>query len=75
MTVEVACAAFPQGNVVMKIRETLGAIFVDEQFADMYSAKGQPATSPGRLALVTVLQFIEDLTNHEAADAMRSRID
>ena len=75
MTVEVAHAAFPKGNIVMKIRDTLGALFEDEQFEEMYPPLGQPATSPARLALVTILQFMEDLTDREAADAVRSRID
>ena len=75
MTAEIAHGAFPKGNVVMKIRDTLGPIFEDEQFSEMYPTIGQPAASPTRLALVTILQFMEDLTDREAADAVRSRID
>lgn len=75
MTAEIAHGAFPKGNVVMKIRDTLGPIFEDKQFSDMYPTIGQPAASPTRLALVTILQFMEDLTDREAADAVRSRID
>ena len=58
-----------------KIRDTLGPIFEDEQFSEIYPTIGQPAASPTRLALVTILQFMEDLTDREAADAVRSRID
>lgn len=75
MTVEVAKAAFPNGNAVMKIRDELGPLFVDNEFAELYPTIGQPAESPARLALVTVLQFMENLTDREAADAVRSRID
>ncbi len=50
-------------------------VFTDEQFARLYPTLGQPATSPSRLALVTLLPFMENLTDREAADAVRSRID
>jgi transposase len=75
MTVEVAKAAFPKGNAVMKIRDELGLLFEDQEFAKFYPAIGQPSVSPARLALVTILQFMENLTDREAADAVRSRID
>ena len=59
MTVEVAKAAFPNGNVVMKIRDELGSLFADDEFAALYPTIGQPAESPARLALVTILQFMK----------------
>lgn len=75
MTVEVAKAAFPKGNVVMKIRDEIGPLFEDDDFAAMYPKIGQPSVSPSCLALVTILQFMENLTDREAADAVRARID
>ena len=75
MTAEVARAAFPKGNAVMKLRDELGPLFEDVDFAALYPPIGQPAESPARLALVTLLQFMENLTDREAADAVRSRID
>jgi len=75
MTVEVAKAVFPKGNAVMKIRDELGPLFADDEFSELYPTIGQPAVSPARLALVTILQFMENLTDREAADAVRSRID
>jgi transposase len=75
MTVEVAKAAFPKGNAVMTIRDKLGALFEDAEFVALYPTVGQPAESPARLALVTILQFMENLTDREVADAVRSRID
>lgn len=75
MTVEVAKAAFPKGNAVMKIRDELGSLFVDEEFATLYPTIGQPAASPARLALVTILQYMENLTDRAAADAVRGRLD
>lgn len=75
MTAEVARAAFPHGNRVMKIRDELGGLFADADFMALYPPLGQPAESPARLAIVTLLQFMENLTDREAADAVRSRID
>jgi transposase len=75
MTAEVARASFPKGNAVMKLRDELGPLFEDVDFAALYPPIGQPAESPVRLALVTLLQFMENLTDREAADAVRSRID
>jgi transposase len=74
-TAAVAQAAFPKGNRYMKMRDELGSIYRDEQFSDLYPKVGQPATSPWRLALVTLVQFAEKMTDREAADAVRSRID
>ncbi|MCP4700124.1 MAG: transposase, partial [Gammaproteobacteria bacterium] len=73
-TERVAQAAFPKGNRYMKMREELGSIYTDEMFADMYPKDGQPAIRPWRLALVTVMQFAENLTDRQAADAVRDRI-
>jgi len=75
MTAQVARAAFRKGNVYMQMRELLGTFFTDDQFADLYPADGQPAYAPWRLALVCVMQFAENLTDRQAADAVRSRID
>ena len=66
MTVEVARAAFPKGNVVMKIRDELGPLFEDHEFSALYPKIGQPSVSPACLALVTILQFMENLTDREA---------
>lgn len=75
MRAAVARAAFPKGNAVMTIRDELGSLFEDVDFAALYPPMGQPAESPARLALVTILQFMENLTDREAADAVRSRIE
>ena len=56
-TVRVAQAAFPGGNVHMRMREELGTLFDDEQFAAVYAREGQPALHPWQLALVSVMQF------------------
>jgi transposase len=74
-TKKVAQAAFPNGNLVMKMRDELGRLYADEQFQDLFPERGQPAESPALLAFVVVLQFAEGLTDRQAADAVRARID
>ena len=74
-TAKVAKAAFPNGNIYLTLRENLGLIFEDQTFQDLYPSLGQPAESPGRLALVTIMQYLEDLPDLQAAEAVRSRID
>ena len=59
----------------MKMRDEFGPIYDDEQFASLFPERGQPAEAPWRLALVTIMQFLEDLTDRQAADAVRGRID
>jgi transposase len=74
-TIRVAHAAFPKGNVCMQRHDALGSIYSDEQFGALFSQTGQPAEAPARLALVRVLQFAEGLSDRQAADAVRGRID
>jgi transposase len=74
-TARVARAAFPKGNPYLRLADVLGPIFPNPDFADLYSAVGQPAEDPAHLALVTLFQFAEGLTDRQAADAVRSRID
>ena len=74
-TARVARAAFPQGNPYLTLRDELGSIYRDEDFAHLFPDCGQPALSPWRLALVTVMQFRENLSDRGAADAVRARID
>jgi transposase len=74
-TARAARAAFPKGSPLVTLRDELGTVFADDDFAALYPDLGQPAYPPWRLALVTVLQFREDLSDRKAADAVRSRID
>jgi transposase len=74
-TVRVVRAVFPKGNLYIHLHDTLGTIYQDELFADLYPDRGQPAYAPWCLALVTVFQFMENLTDRQAADAVRSRLD
>ncbi len=74
-TVRIARAAFPKGNLAMSLRTELEGIYTDELFADLYPKRGKPAEAPWRLALVTVLQFAEELSDREAATAVKARLD
>jgi transposase len=74
-TVRVARAAFPKGNPYLTLRDQLGTIFQDEDFAALFPACGQPGLPPWRLALITILQFRENLADRQAAEAVRARID
>jgi transposase len=74
-TADVARAAFPKGNLYLKLRDELGIWFNDADFARLYSTTGQPAAAPWRLALITILQFRENLADRQAAEAVRARID
>lgn len=74
-TARIVCACFPLGALVVPLRDALGALYSDEDFADLFPARGQPAEAPGRLAQVTVLQFIAGLPDRQAADAVRSWLD
>jgi transposase len=74
-TARVARAAFPKGNPYLTLRNELETIYAESFFEDLFPKRGQPAESPGRLTLVAVLQFAENLSDRQAADAVRSRID
>ncbi|MET8138022.1 IS1182 family transposase [Streptomyces sp. NPDC005251] len=74
-TVRTARAACPKGTPVMLMRDRLDVVFADGDFSDLYPADGRPGLSPGQLALVSVLQFAENLSDRQAADAVRTRID
>jgi transposase len=69
-------AAFPKGNLYVVMRTEFGTLYDDQLFADLYADRGRPVeVSPWRLALVTVMQYIEGLTDHQTADAVRRCMD
>jgi transposase len=74
-TKRVAQAAFPKGCLCLRVRDILGPIFTDEQFADLFASRGRPAEAPWRLAIVSVLQYVEGLSDRQAAEAVRGRIE
>lgn len=74
-TMRVARAAYPKGSLAMRLRDELAGIYRDEQFASLFPTRGQPAEAPWRLAIVLVLQYVEGLTDRQAAEAVQGRID
>lgn len=74
-TAKVARAAFPKGCGYMTLADKIGVVYQDSKFAPLFSDLGRPAESPGRLALISAMQFAEGLTDRQAAHAVRSRID
>jgi len=75
LTASTAHAAFPRGNRYLAMRDELGVFYSDQEFAPLFPTRGQPAQTPWRLALIVVFQFAEGLSDVQAADAVRSRID
>ena len=59
----------------MQVADRLGTIYHDAQFAALFPTRVQPSEAPARLALATVLQCAEGLSDRQAADAVRSRLD
>lgn len=74
-TARIAHQVFPKGNRYLNLRDELGSIYSDRDFAELFPTHGQPAQCPWRLALVSVMQFAEDLSDRQAAEAVRTRID
>ncbi|WP_405540785.1 transposase [Streptomyces sp. NBC_00075] len=75
LTVRMAQASNPRGTTAMWMRDRLDGLFTDEDFAGWYPADGRRRLSPARLALVSVLQYAENLTDRQAAKAVRCRLD
>lgn len=74
-TERVARAAFPKGSLIMRIADDIGLLMTDRQLAQLFPNVGQEALSPSRLLMITIFQFIEGLTDRQAADAVRRCID
>ncbi len=74
-TARIARAAFRRGSPFMRMRDEIGALFTDEEFAPLFPTRGRAAESPWCLALVSVMQYVEGLSDRQAADAVRARID
>lgn len=72
----VARAALPQGSLCLHLLDAVGPLYRDQQFASLFAPRlGRPAESPARLALVLILQFVENLSDRQAAEAVRARLD
>src|SRR3954469_21382137 len=74
-TERVARATFPKGNPYMLIADELGPLYSNAKFAALFSTTGQPGLDPARLALLTVFQFMEGLSDEQTVLAVAARID
>ncbi|WP_416983323.1 IS1182 family transposase [Streptomyces sp. T028] len=75
LTVRMARASNPRGTAAMWVRDRLDGLFADADFADWYPTDGRRGMSPAQLALVSVLQYAENFTDRQAAEAVRCRLD
>jgi transposase len=75
LTSRIAQASFPKGTLAMQLRDALGSIYQNADFADLFPKRGRAAEAPWRRALVTVLQALEDLSDRQAAEMVRGRLD
>jgi transposase len=74
-TARVARAAFPKGNAYLRLSDALGPIYANPQFAGLFPKVGQPGIAPAQLALVAIFQYAEGLSDAQAAEAVRGRLD
>jgi transposase len=74
-TARVARVIIPKGNRYMLLRDELGTIYTDEMFLNCYPQGASYAEAPWRLALVSIMQYMENYTDRQAAEAVRMRID
>ncbi|MFE2597777.1 transposase [Streptomyces sp. NPDC059396] len=74
LTVRVARACNPQGTTAMAIRDHLNGLWSDEDFEERYPRDGKPGLPPAQLVTVPVLQFLLELSDRQAAESVRNRI-
>jgi transposase len=74
-TVRVAEAISPDGSFYLRIYDTFGTLFQDDDFAALFPQDGQVAEAPFRFMLVLILQFPENITDRQAADSVHTRVD
>jgi len=74
-TARVARAALPRSNTYLTLRDQLAILYEDQAFSALFSERGRPAEAPWQVALVCVFQFLEGLSDRQAAEAVRTRID
>jgi transposase len=67
-TRRMARLASRKGTLPMQLRDGVGAVYSDDQFAHLFPKRGRGAEAPWRVALVRVLQATEGLTDRQAAE-------
>lgn len=74
LTVRVTRASNPRGTATMAIRDHLNGLWSDEDFEEWYPRDGKSGLPPAQLATVSVLQFLLELSDRQAAESVRNRI-
>lgn len=74
-TARVARLALSKENLCVCLRAQIGPLYEDTLFAALFPHRGRPAEAPWRLALVCVLQYVEGLSDRQAAETVRTRLD
>ena len=75
LTARIARRLHPKGNKYMWLRDELDAIYNDEQFTSLYPKSGQLAEQPWKLAIMSIIQYMENYTDRQVCDALKDRID
>lgn len=74
-TARVARRALRRGNVYLTFGDQIGVLWSDEEWSILYGMQGPAAVSPAPLVLVLIFQALENLSDRQAAEAVRVRID
>jgi transposase len=74
-THQISHSHFPEGHFYPRMFNAFRTLFQDDDFSALFPKVGQPAESPFRLMLVLVLQFLGNLSDRQATEAVRTRID
>ncbi|WP_218040504.1 transposase [Actinomadura sp. WMMB 499] len=75
LTARMARASNPRGTTAMWVRDHLDGLWSDADLACWYPRDGRSGLSPAQLAMVCVLQFLLNLSDRQAAEAVRCWID
>ena len=73
LTRQFARASFPKGTLAMHLRDALGPIYQDADFAQLFPRRGRAAEAPWRRAVGTVFHALENLSDRQAAVMGRGR--
>ncbi|WJW68324.1 hypothetical protein OZ401_003933 [Candidatus Chlorohelix allophototropha] len=73
-TARVARAVFPKSCLIMRFRDDFGLIFEDQAFTTLFPTRRQPGLALWRLALIILFQFLENITDRQAAQMVRTRL-
>ena len=71
-TVRVAHAALSRGNIYLTMRDQLGTLYEDQNFAALFPKRGRPAEAPWQLVLTTVYTRLMALFGESLENSLRT---